>query len=80
MIQSHNPDLVLHGEVIADHMRREGLDQETLEAALREHGVADLSGVEMAVLEVDGSISVVPAGLETKRVKRPVKHLLQHQR
>jgi uncharacterized membrane protein YcaP (DUF421 family) len=47
---------------------------------LREHGVADLSGVEMAVLEIDGSISVVPAGLDTKRIKRPVKHLLQPQR
>ena len=32
--------LVLHGEVIPEHLRREGLDQETLEAALREHGVA----------------------------------------
>jgi uncharacterized membrane protein YcaP (DUF421 family) len=70
--------LVLHGEVIADHLRREGLDQETLEAALREHGVADLSDVEMAVLEIDGSISVVPAGGTTKRVKRPVKYL-RHQ-
>jgi len=70
--------LVLHGEVIADHLRREGLDQETLEAALREHGVADLSDVEMAVLEIDGSISVVPAGAKTKRVKRPIK-VLRHQ-
>jgi uncharacterized membrane protein YcaP (DUF421 family) len=70
--------LVLHGEVIVDHMRREGLDQETLEAALREHGVADLSGVEMAVLEIDGSISVVPTGTETKHVRRPVK-FLRHQ-
>jgi len=70
--------LVLHGGVIADHLRREGLDQETLEAALREHGVADLSDVEMAVLEIDGSISVVPAGGTTKRVKRPVK-VLRHQ-
>ncbi|MDH4138455.1 MAG: DUF421 domain-containing protein [Anaerolineae bacterium] len=70
--------LVLHGEVIADHMRREGLDQETLEAALREHGVADLSGVEIAVLEIDGSISVVPAGGTTKHVKRPLKYL-RHQ-
>jgi uncharacterized membrane protein YcaP (DUF421 family) len=70
--------LVLHGEVIADHLRREGLDQETLEAALREHGVADLSDVEMAVLEIDGSISVVPAGAETKHVKRSVKYL-RHQ-
>jgi uncharacterized membrane protein YcaP (DUF421 family) len=70
--------LVLHGEVIPDHLRREGVDQETLEAALREHGVANLSGVEMAVLEIDGSISVVPAGGTTKRVKRPIKYL-RHQ-
>ena len=70
--------LVLHGEVIGDHLRREGLDQETLEAALREHGVADLSDVEMAVLEIDGSISVVPAGGTTKHVKRPVEYL-RHQ-
>jgi len=70
--------LVLHGEVIAKHMRREGLDQETLEAALREHGLADLGDVEMAVLEIDGSISVVPANGGTKRVKRPLKYL-RHQ-
>jgi uncharacterized membrane protein YcaP (DUF421 family) len=70
--------LMLHGEVIADHLRREGLDQETLEAALREHGVIDLSEVEMAVLEIDGSISVVPTGTETKHVRRPVK-FLRHQ-
>lgn len=70
--------LVLRGEVISEHLRREGLDQETLEAALREHGVADLSEVEMAVLEIDGSISVVPTGGTTRRVKRPVKYL-RHQ-
>jgi len=70
--------LVLHGEVLADHLRREGLDQETLEAALREHGVAAVAGVEMAVLEIDGSISVVPAGGTTTHVKRPVKYL-KHQ-
>ena len=67
--------LVLHGDVIADHLRREGLDQETLEAALREHGLADLSDVEMAVLEIDGSISIVPAGTETRRVRHPRKGL-----
>jgi hypothetical protein len=65
-------------KVIPAHMRREGMDQETLEAALREHGVADLEDVEMAVLEIDGSISVVPVGAGTKRVKRPVK-FLRHQ-
>jgi uncharacterized membrane protein YcaP (DUF421 family) len=70
--------LVLHGEVIADHLRREGLDEETLEAVVREHGVADLSEVEMAVLEIDGSISVIPSGGKTMRVNRPLKYL-RHQ-
>ena len=70
--------LILHGEIIESHLRREGLDEETLETALREHGVADLSDVEMAVLEIDGSISVVPVGEHTKRVKRPTK-FLRHQ-
>jgi uncharacterized membrane protein YcaP (DUF421 family) len=70
--------LVLHGEVLAGHLRREGLDQETLDAALREHGVAAVSDVEMAVLEIDGSISVVPAGGTTTHVKRPLKYL-KHQ-
>jgi len=69
--------LVLRGEVIPEHLRREGLDQETLEAALREHGLADISQVEMAVLEVDGMISVVPVGGETRRMKKPAT-LLRH--
>jgi uncharacterized membrane protein YcaP (DUF421 family) len=70
--------LVLHGEMISDHLQREGLDRETLDAALREHGMARLEDVEMAVLEIDGSISVVPADTETTRgVKRVPKHLQQ---
>jgi uncharacterized membrane protein YcaP (DUF421 family) len=67
--------LVLHGEAIGEHLRREGIDQETLEAALREHGLSDITEVEMAVLEIDGSISVVPAGGTTHRVKKPAKRM-----
>ena len=70
--------LVLHGEVIPQHLRREGIDEESLLAAFREHGVAEISGVEMAVLEIDGSISVVPVGETTTRVKKPLKYL-RHQ-
>ena len=67
--------LVLHGETIPEHLRQEGIDQDTLLTALREHGVAEISGVEMAVLEIDGSISVVPVGEATRRMKKPVKFL-----
>jgi uncharacterized membrane protein YcaP (DUF421 family) len=67
--------LVLHGQPLPEHLRHEGLDEEALRAALREHGIAQLGDVEMAVLEVDGSISVIPIGADTRRVRRRVKEL-----
>ncbi len=67
--------LVLHGKVIPEHMRLEGIDEEALLAALREHGMAEIREVEMAVLEIDGSISVVPVGEATTRVRKRVKFL-----
>ena len=67
--------LLLHGKAIQDHLRQEGLDEEILETALREHGVANLEDVEMAVLEIDGSISIVPKQATTHRVKHPLKYL-----
>ena len=78
LVQGSPTVLVLHGQTIPDHMRREGLDDDTLAAALREHGVKNVSDVEMAVLEIDGSISVVPAGQVTKRVRHPMRYL-RHQ-
>jgi uncharacterized membrane protein YcaP (DUF421 family) len=36
--------LILHGEAIPQHMLREGIDTESLLTALREHGVAEISG------------------------------------
>jgi uncharacterized membrane protein YcaP (DUF421 family) len=59
--------LVLHGQVLDRAMAREGVDREELDAALREHGVTDIGVVDLAVLETDGSISVVPEGGMMKR-------------
>jgi uncharacterized membrane protein YcaP (DUF421 family) len=40
-------------------------------AALRKHGIDKVSDVELAFLEVDGSISVVPKGAQVfKSLKR----------
>jgi uncharacterized membrane protein YcaP (DUF421 family) len=69
--------LVLHGEVIPEHLRREGIDEETLQASFREHGIEEVNDVDMAVLEIDGSISVVPMGSSTRRLRRSGK-LLKH--
>jgi uncharacterized membrane protein YcaP (DUF421 family) len=65
--------LVSHGRELSQALEREGLDEETLYAALREHGIQDVSQVEMAVLEIDGSISIVPTNDSVKHVPRKVK-------
>ncbi len=52
--------LVSSGRAQWESLRREGIDRDELMAALHEHGVAGLDDVRLAVLEVDGSISVVP--------------------
>jgi len=54
------PSLLVHdGEIIASHMAREHITMDALECALREHGVATYKDAALAVLEVDGSISVL---------------------
>jgi len=53
---------VRDGKVLRQAMQREGITHDQLDAALREHGIDSLEGVHMCVLEVDGSISVVPRG------------------
>lgn len=52
------PSLLVHdGQVISSHMAKEHVSMDELQRALREHGIADLHEVALAVLEVDGSIS-----------------------
>ena len=48
------------GSWIQSAVDREGLDLEDLEAAIREHGLESVDQVHLAVLEHDGSVSVVP--------------------
>jgi uncharacterized membrane protein YcaP (DUF421 family) len=59
-------------------MRKEHIAEDELEAALREHGVDKVSDVQSAVLEVDGSISVVPLNSEVKRTRKRIR-FLRHQ-
>jgi uncharacterized membrane protein YcaP (DUF421 family) len=61
--------LVNDGHFIDDHLRKEGITTDEVMQALREHGVARIEDVELAVLEVDGSISVVPRSPGTKRTR-----------
>lgn len=55
-----SPTLLIHnGAVIPAHMAREHVTLDEIHRALREHGVNGIEDVSLAVLEVDGSISVL---------------------
>jgi len=69
--------LISDGRFIPENLRREGLDEDEVMMAIREHGVASVEDVRLAVLETDGSISIVPMDtqpLRTRRHSRFVKH------
>jgi uncharacterized membrane protein YcaP (DUF421 family) len=68
--------IIQDGKYLTDVMKREGVDQEEAETAMREHGVATVEEVQLGVLEPDGSISIVAPGNAT-RTKRKVRF---HQR
>jgi uncharacterized membrane protein YcaP (DUF421 family) len=65
--------LVNNGTFIPEHLRHEGISQEDVLMAMREHGVDQLSQVKAAILEVDGTISVVPADATVHRTRRRVR-------
>lgn len=55
-----SPSLLIHnGECITAHMAKEHISMDELNRALREHGVSCTAEAALAVLEVDGSISVL---------------------
>lgn len=52
--------LVSGGRILPSALGRASIDRAELDAALRAHGVATVHDVSLAVLETDGSISVIP--------------------
>jgi uncharacterized membrane protein YcaP (DUF421 family) len=60
LLESPATMIARDGEWLAREVDREDLDQSDLDAALREHGIASVDDVALAVLEPDGSISVIP--------------------
>jgi len=66
--------LIRHGQVIQQNLDNEGISAEDLRRALREHGIDDVKLVRAAILEVDGSISVLRED-EFPKVERPYHHI-----
>ncbi len=63
------------GKLLPENLKREGITPEQVMAALREHGLERLDQVRIAVLEVDGTISVVPYEATIHRSRRHYRAL-----
>ncbi len=72
--------LVKDGTLVDQNLRREGIRPEEVATAIREHGIEDISGVRVAYLEPDGTISVIPIDAQVLRGSRRVKHVRQFRR
>jgi len=66
--------LVRHGKIVEKNLEKEKVTADSLTQALREHGIASISDVNIAVLEIDGSISVLKND-ELPATDRPHRHI-----
>jgi uncharacterized membrane protein YcaP (DUF421 family) len=66
--------LVYHGKIIQKNLDNAQLKDRQLHEAIREHGIKFLNDVDMAILEVDGNISVLSKTIRTKTIKRRKVH------
>jgi uncharacterized membrane protein YcaP (DUF421 family) len=70
--------LIEDGEFVAPHLRKEGLERAEVEMAMREHGVESVRDVKLAVLEIDGSISIVPTDSRVIRTRKHIRQFRKH--
>ncbi|MFM8944728.1 MAG: DUF421 domain-containing protein [Actinomycetota bacterium] len=70
--------LVRDGVAVTENVRREGIDDEELLSVVREHGLERLADVQLAVLEPDGTVSVVPQSSPVLRSRRRVRQMRRH--
>jgi uncharacterized membrane protein YcaP (DUF421 family) len=70
LIEGNPTILIRHGKILSQNLAREGITIDDLTRALREHGVETVEEVRSAILEVDGSVSVLKED-EFPRTERP---------
>jgi uncharacterized membrane protein YcaP (DUF421 family) len=70
LFEGRSAVLVEHGQLVTGQLRKQRVAEEDLEAAMREHGIASIDQVQLAVLETDGTISIVPTSSPMLRSHR----------
>jgi uncharacterized membrane protein YcaP (DUF421 family) len=73
-IQGEALMLVFKGKILSAHLKSARITEDELMEAIREHGVASVSEVDLAVLEVDGNISILSTAVSKKTSRRRKAH------
>jgi uncharacterized membrane protein YcaP (DUF421 family) len=74
LVQGDATMLVYQGKILESHMKKAKISMEELMEAVREHGVKSVTEVDLAIMEVDGSISVLSDKYQKKTVKKRKVH------
>jgi len=70
IILEGTPTLLIHnGCVIKENLMKEKISEEELERVIREHGIGDPSEVKTAIMELDGTISVISKVSDEKKIE-----------
>jgi uncharacterized membrane protein YcaP (DUF421 family) len=74
LVQPEPTVICQNGKWLLAALHREGIDLEDAEAAVREHGIERVDGVKLAVMETDGSISIVPMESTVHNNRRKLRY------
>ena len=73
-IQGEALMLVFKGQILSSHLKKARITEGELMEVIREHGVASIAEVDLAVLEVDGNISILSIDNQKKTTRRRKAH------
>ncbi|MCL1829050.1 MAG: DUF421 domain-containing protein [Oscillospiraceae bacterium] len=59
IVQGHALMLIYDGKIIDENLKKSKISMTEIEETVREHGVSSIEDVNLAVLEIDGSISIL---------------------
>jgi uncharacterized membrane protein YcaP (DUF421 family) len=74
LVQGNPLMLIYNGQIIQPHLDQAQISLDEIEAAVREHGVETIRQVNLAILEVDGNISVLSDNFSSKTTKKRKAH------
>ena len=78
LVQGESVILIYKGVTNEENCREAEITLDELSAAVREHGAKDIADVDLAMLEVDGNISVISNDFQKRSmVVHPKKHKLK---